>query len=177
MFYSGNNNPTHAVKSKLVNHFLLHSHTQFVFTSTKIDSTSAVFSPHRAPEIFIQIAIYNHPHFMTAACIIHLHSCPNAFLLFRRRNQIMGGLGTLETRMFPHLLTNANVLIWAFIPQDQKHYFMITSVLETCLIIPNYASQPLVRSVSSSMLPEQHLACCSACVQSPWYHRWACFPS
>lgn len=53
---------------------------------------------------------------------------------------------------------------------------MITSLPEPCLIIPNYAARHLVLSVSPNMLPEQQLACCSVCVQSPWYHRWACSP-
>lgn len=53
---------------------------------------------------------------------------------------------------------------------------MITSLLEPCLIIPNYAARHLVLSVSPTMLPEQQLARCSVCVQSPWYHRWACSP-
>lgn len=51
---------------------------------------------------------------------------------------------------------------------------MITSLPEPCLIISNYAVRHLVHSVSSTVLPEQQLACCSACAQSPWYHRWAC---
>lgn len=53
---------------------------------------------------------------------------------------------------------------------------MITSLLEPCLIIPNYAARHLVLSVSPTMLPEQQLARCSVCVQSLWYHRWACSP-
>lgn len=51
---------------------------------------------------------------------------------------------------------------------------MITSLLEPCLIIPNYAARHLVHSVSRTMQPEQQLARCSVCVQSPWYHQWAC---
>lgn len=53
---------------------------------------------------------------------------------------------------------------------------MITSLLEPCLIIPNYAARHLVLSVSTNTLPEQQLARCSVCVQSLWYHRWACSP-
>lgn len=53
---------------------------------------------------------------------------------------------------------------------------MITSLLEPCLIIPNYAARHLVLSVSHTMPPEQQLVCCSVCVQSPWYHQWACSP-
>lgn len=102
------------------------------------------------------------------------------FLCYLKRNQIMGGLGQDEkTRrgFFPSSrLTNGNILILAFIPQDWEHNFMITSLLEPCLIIPNYAARHLLHSVSPTMQPEQHLACCSVCVQSPWYHRWACSP-
>lgn len=88
----------------------------------------------------------------------------------------MGGLGQDSSIFFPRFLTNGNVLILAFIPQDWKYNFMITSLLEPCLIIPNYAARHLVHSVSPTMLPEQQLARCSVCVQSPWYHRWACSP-
>lgn len=129
-----------------------------------------------ATEIFIQIAIYNNPQFTTAVCIIHLPACPNAFPLFLKRNRIMGGLGQDSSIFFSCFLTNGNILILAFIPQDWKYNFMITSLLEPCLIIPNYAARHLVHSVSRTMLPEQQLARCSVCVQSPWYHRWACSP-
>lgn len=115
---------------------------------------------------------------MTAVCIIHLPACPNAFPLFLKRNWIMGGLGQDSSIFFPlpRLLTNGNILILAFIPQDGKYNFMITSLLEPCLIIPNYAARHLVHSVSPTMQPEQQLARCSVCVQSPWYHQWACSP-
>lgn len=129
-----------------------------------------------AAEIFIQIAIYNSPQFTTAVCIIHLSACPNAFPLFLKRNWIMGGLGQDSSIFFPPFLTNGNILILAFIPQDWKYNFMITSPLEPCLIIPNYAARHLVHSVSRTMQPEQQLARCSVCVQSPWYHQWACSP-
>lgn len=88
----------------------------------------------------------------------------------------MGGLGQDSSIFFPRFLTNANISLLAFIPQDWKYNFMITSLLEPCLIIPNYEARHLVRSVNPTMQPEQQLACCSVCVQSPWYHRWACFP-
>lgn len=88
----------------------------------------------------------------------------------------MGGLGQDSSIFFPRFLTNANISLLAFIPQDWKYNFMITSLLEPCLIIPNYEARHLVRSVNPTVQPEQQLACCSVCVQSPWYHRWACFP-
>lgn len=115
---------------------------------------------------------------MTAVCIIHLPACPNAFPLFLKRNWIMGGLGQDSSIFFfsPRFLTNGNILILAFIPQDWKYNFMITSLLEPCLIIPNYAARHLVLSVSHTMPPEQQLVRCSVCVQSPRYHQWACSP-
>lgn len=110
-------------------------------------------------------------------CVIHLSACPNAFPLFLK---IKSNHGRFRTRLFNchfyMLLTNGNILILALIPQDWKYNFMITSLLEPCLIIPNYAARHLVHSVSPTMLPEQQLARCSVCVQSPWYHRWACSP-
>lgn len=76
----------------------------------------------------------------------------------------MGGLGQDSSICFSLSLTNGNILILAFIPQDWKYNFMITSLQEPCLIIPNYAARHLVHSVSPTMLPEQQLACCAVCV-------------
>lgn len=129
-----------------------------------------------ATEIFIQIAIYNDPQSTTAVCIIHLPACPNAFPLFLKRNWIMGGLGQDSSIFFsPCFLTNGNILILAFIPQDWKYNFTIITLLEPCLIIPNYAARHLVLSMSPSVLPA-HSWLGALCVQSPRYHRWACSP-
>ena len=142
-------------------------------------TTSQAAFHHLSPvaaEIFIQSAIYNNVQFTAAVCIIHLLACLNAFPLFLKRNWIMGGLRQDSSIFFPRFLTNGNILILAFIPQDWKYNFMITSLREPCLIISNYAVRHLVHSVSPTMQPEQQLARCSVCVQSPWYHRWACSP-
>lgn len=88
----------------------------------------------------------------------------------------MGGLGQDSSIFFspppshvshpPHRrLTNGNILIPAFIPQDWKHNFMITSLLEPCLIIPNYAARHLVLSVSPTT-PPAHSCLAALCVFS-----------
>lgn len=131
---------------------------------------------HHVSEILIQNAIYNNAECTSAVCIICLPACTNAFSLFLKNKLNHGRFKTRLFNFFPRFLTNGNILILAFIPQDWKHNFMITSLLEPCLIIPNYAARHLVHSVSPTMQPEQQLARCSVCVQSPWYHRCACSP-
>lgn len=133
-----------------------------------------------AIEIFIPITIYNNPQFTAAVDVIHLHACPNAFPLLLKRNLIMGGLrqdSSIVSSPSPaSFLTNGNILILSFIPQDWKYNFMITSLLEPCLIIPNYAARHLVHSVGPTMQPERQLARRSVCVQSPWYHPRGMLP-
>ena len=51
----------------------------------------------------------------------------------------MGGFRQDSSFFFPCFLTNGNILILAFISQDWKYNFVITSLLEPCLIISNYA--------------------------------------
>lgn len=94
----------------------------------------------------------------TAVPIIHLHVCPHPFPLFLKRNWIIGGLEQDSSILSLPSEQKGNILILSFIPQDwgKKNNFPISSLLEPCLIIPNYAARHLVLSVSPTMLSAHH---------------------
>lgn len=91
--------------------------------------------------------------------------------------------GSLRTRLFNsslHFLTKGNILILSLIPQDfkKKNNFVITSLLEPCLIIPNYAARHLVLSVGPTRLRAHHrLAARCVCVCSRLRITRECVPS
>lgn len=88
--------------------------------------------------------------------VIHLPARPHPFPVFLSRNWVVGGF---RTRLFNNSLpTKGN--IW-FFPSSLKtekrnNKFVITSLLEPCLIIPNYAARHPVLSVGPTVLPAQH---------------------